>query len=200
MIINISVIFLLLAVYCKRLSHPTFDCYKQSIQLGLCVSLCGDAALVWKLNLLLPGMILFVVVSMFYSKAFTFRPRGGSTGLIMILAGFTTFSFVMDSVSSKYVKLFVLVYTVAIMTMIWRAVVRWQNAPTMSNLYASFGGFSFGISVFLFALDKYQMNFSLTSLWVMLTYYFAQFFITLSVLQYDNVVSEFDYTRDKKRG
>jgi uncharacterized membrane protein YhhN len=165
-----------------------FRRYKTSIMFGLLLSMAGDAMLVWRVSLFIPGLLFFALAHLFYIRAFGFKPYGGGptavSCLILLAITFLTVAPVLEDKPVMY--LLVLLYCCVIFTMAWRSIVCLQTLPGIGSFCACAGAVLFVASDFIIAYDKFSHTIDGAPLYVNTTYFMAQMMIALSAACYDN--------------
>ncbi|VDH91057.1 Hypothetical predicted protein, partial [Mytilus galloprovincialis] len=175
--------------------------YSRRILIGLIFSCFGDVFLVWKhkdMNFEL-GLLMFAVAQTEYARAFGWRPfnlYAGGTFAILGTAVYYFLSSSLDGIMSYLVAL----YITLICTMAWRAVARVQifdDFRTWCKLCVlCSGAMFFVLSDLTIAVDKFCFDVPCAHQIIMLTYYAAQVFIALSVV--DSQVDELLNSNQKK--
>ena len=79
------------------------------------------------------------------------------------------------------------IYSLLLLTMAWRAVARLENTKSIPQLALASGGVSFAVSDTLIAFNLFLTPIKYAQVYIMITYYFAQLGITLSVLDIEKV-------------
>lgn len=74
------------------------------------------------------------------------------------------------------------IYCSLLLTMAWRSVARIENFSSFLQILCGIGGISFAISDTLIAFSMFYGHIPYSKILIMSTYYFAQFGITLSIL------------------
>lgn len=158
--------------------------YKKWISIGLLFSSAGDAALVWPESLFVAGIIMFALAQLCYIRAFGMKPFGSGS----VAATFAVFAFSMyvvvvrDLRDSPLLQSAALGYMLLICTMIWRATASYLSNRILLNGSRFLGAIIFVVSDFMVAWDRFKGPFYLGPFWIMITYYFAQFFIAVSAV------------------
>lgn len=178
----LHIIFVVISSSTEDENHAKLPSYRKSIFIGLLFSLAGDIALIYIDSLFEVGVLLFAVAQALYITAFGFRPLGsGPMAASFGVVGTALYLYVItDSKEGIDLKVLLLVYTVLIITMAWRATVQFAQNPTIENFCACVGAFFFVTSDFILAFDKWKGSFYLAPFWNMVTYYLAQLTIGLS--------------------
>ena len=164
--------------------------YNRKILAGLTLCCTGDALLVWQQmyeELFLLGMLMFAVAMCFYTSAFGFTPFGVKEFLLcaLVMAGFHAM-FIPALLHRTVMLISVIVYICLLGLAEWRAlvgmssceggVIRWRK------VYAAIGITIFIISDCMLGISKFIQPLLFHRFLVMSTYYSAQLFISLSVI------------------
>lgn len=174
--------------------------YRDEVTIGLLFSIIGDACLVWRHTLFIPGAAFFAGAHFFYIRAFRLKPWGLETGGFILVAWTVVVLFFLQSVKERKDIVVLLAYLVLIFSMWWRAIVRWQRDPNLSSLMANLGAFVFLASDFCIAVDKWKMELPMAAVIIMSLYYLAQFLVTMSVYVVRAPELDDEDSREKKRG
>uniref|UniRef100_A0A0B6ZIJ6 lysoplasmalogenase n=1 Tax=Arion vulgaris TaxID=1028688 RepID=A0A0B6ZIJ6_9EUPU len=164
------------------------ECYRYSrrILVGLVFSLIGDILLVWKSspgNLEL-GLFSFAIAQIMYARAFGWRPLKPYPGAAFLALGLVVYSYLQSFLVGPMVYL-ALFYMTLICTMAWRAMARVQfydDLWTWTKLCGCVGAVFFLISDMVIAINMFAFCVPCAHTIIMLTYYAAQFGISLSVV------------------
>jgi len=172
---------LALAVMALRATRITR--YSRWIAFGLIASLAGDILLMLPAGLFVPGLVAFLVAHLCYITALA----GDGAGLRAPRApAFPVFAlaiaillFLWPSLGAMRVP--VTAYVCVIATMAWQAIARWRVRGSTGAMWAAVGAVFFLISDASLATRRFVAPFTGATLVVMLTYYVAQWGLTLSV-------------------
>jgi uncharacterized membrane protein YhhN len=145
---------------------------------GLMLSLCGDVALLWPSEGFLPGLVSFLLAHLAYLVAFTrvqrlaawppaFLVYAGVAGIILWL--------LWPGVPAP-LQIPVLAYVVCLAAMAAQAAVLWQRGAARGAVLA-LGGALFLASDALLAANKFAGPLPLASLWILASYWSAQWCI-----------------------
>lgn len=155
--------------------------YKRLILVGLGFSLFGDILLMLPMDLFISGLIAFAITQIIYTVAFS-SVIGFDTswyrGLPFLVVGIVLIAFLWQDVSN--LRLPVLIYAAVILTMAWQALGQWQRTGEKRALMAFIGAVLFVISDSLLAINRFSHAIPASSLFVLGTYYIAQWFIGTS--------------------
>jgi uncharacterized membrane protein YhhN len=145
---------------------------------GLAASLAGDVALLWPERGFLPGLLCFLAAHLCYLVAFTRRTR-----LAARRGPFVAYALVAGAILAALwpgvpapLRVPVLVYVVALAAMAAQAAVLWRSGAPRGAVLA-LGGALFVASDALLATNRFAGPLPLASLWVLATYWSAQWCI-----------------------
>ncbi|XP_031618085.1 lysoplasmalogenase-like protein TMEM86A isoform X2 [Contarinia nasturtii] len=156
--------------------------YVHKILIALVFSCLGDALL--NHNYFVYGMCAFAVAQLFYIMAFGFEPLKLWIGIILYSAAVFLLWRHLDSV----VLIGLPIYTILLVTMCWRSLAllfftaKVQNSKNILRTICAIGSALFVLSDTMIAIDKFYAPIHNSSVWIMSTYYAAQFGITLSIV------------------
>lgn len=148
---------------------------------ALLVSSLGDACLVARTTLFLPGVLFFAIAQVLYLNGLNMNFKGSKTGSFFVLLGMNTYLCVQTGIESYLMKIVVGIYLCLIFSVGWRATARYEVERSKAALTGSVGALIFMLSDFLIAVDKWNFPLPCVGFLVMSTYYAAQFGLTLSV-------------------
>ncbi|OWF53381.1 lysoplasmalogenase-like protein TMEM86A [Mizuhopecten yessoensis] len=155
--------------------------YSKFVMLGLLISSIGDAFLVSRPTLFIPGMLAFMVAHVCYLLAFgPSEVPDSRIKSIFALAGVASFLYIADAIDSCVMQLILLCYFAVIFTVGWRAEARYERNQTYSALFGSIGMFFFMFSDFIIAIAKWKFYVPFAEFIVLSCYYVAQFCIAIS--------------------
>ena len=148
------------------------------VLVGLACSLAGDVALLWPQQGFLPGLVSFLLAHLAYLKAFTvdrrlaaspwaFAAYAGVAGLIL----WRLWPGVPGALQVPVVA-----YVVCLASMAAQAAVLWQGGDERGRVLA-LGGALFVLSDALLATNKFAGPLPLASLWILSSYWAAQWCI-----------------------
>lgn len=156
--------------------------------LALMFSLAGDILLLFDTQsdlYFILGLISFLMAHLMYSVVFYKRrnPKINPIVLIGILALYTFgfFSILKKGLNNLLIP--VIIYMVVILIMVITSYLRRYNVPKYSFILVFNGALLFVISDSILALHKFYMAIPFASIFVMLTYGLAQYFIVLGLLK-----------------
>lgn len=184
-----TVLLLLLAV---RAMSPVSARYRGTILLGLGFSLLGDIFLMLPVDLFLAGLGAFLLAHLCYMGAF-FSGTDARTRLVSIVPfavfGVANLIGLLPRLESA-MRMPVIAYVIALLLMAGFALARARSlraregaasAVAASARLAAIGAALFVVSDTLLAWDRFGGGIPLASLWVLATYFSAQWYIARSV-------------------
>ncbi len=154
---------------------------------GLVLSLAGDVALLWPASGFLPGLVSFLLAHLAYIAAFSTRARFAARlvpfGAYALVAG-AVLALLWPGVPGA-LRIPVLLYVACLATMAAQAAAVWWTArggerEGLARLGA-IGGALFVLSDALLATNKFAGPLPLASLWVLASYWAAQWCIAGSL-------------------
>ncbi len=183
--------------------------YSWKILIGLVFSALGDIFLVFSdYGFFIHGIASFAMAQFLYAWAFDIWPLKLYVGGICAVIASTIYVCLLPGLHGVMVYVGA-VYCALIFTMMWRAIARvqffndqWvftQDLWKWTKLCSCIGAFFFVVSDFTIALNKFVRPVPYAHVIIMLTYYAAQFHITVSVVdsQVDEVLR---ITREEEEG
>lgn len=145
---------------------------------GLVLSLAGDVALLWPTQGFLPGLVSFLLAHLAYLVAFTrhtrLAARAAPFAVYAVVAGAILW-FLWPGVPGA-LRGPVFAYVVALAAMAAQAAVVWRSGAPGGAMLA-LGGALFVASDALLATNKFSGPLPLASLWILSTYWCAQWCI-----------------------
>ena len=148
------------------------------VLVGLVWSLVGDVALLWPKQGFLPGLVSFLLAHMAYLVAFTrglrLAQRPGSFVVYAAIAA-VILALLWPGVPGA-LRAPVVVYVVALSAMAAQAALLWRSAVERGAVVA-LGGALFMGSDALLAINKFMLPLPAASLWILTTYWAAQWCI-----------------------
>ncbi len=145
---------------------------------GLVLSLAGDVALMWPKEGFLPGLVSFLLAHLCYLVAFTRRaPLAARPAVFVLYAAVaaTILSLLWPGVPGA-LRVPVVLYVGALAAMAAQAAVLWRQGVPRGAVLA-LGGALFMASDALLATNKFAGPLPLASLWILATYWSAQWCI-----------------------
>lgn len=155
--------------------------YKYAIIAGLVFSLAGDIFLMLPRDRFVEGLASFLLAHLCYIAAFTFE--GGGERRLLYAVPFLLYGGLMLRVLLRglgRMKAPVIVYMVVIMLMAWQALNRWAGTGQEGSGLALSGALLFVVSDSILALNRFRRPFASAQLFIMGTYFMAQWLIALS--------------------
>ena len=157
------------------------------VRIGLVLSLVGDVFLLWPKEGFLPGLVSFLLAHLAYIAAFCVPARLAARPLV-----FAGYGVVAALILSQLwpgvpgaLRAPVLAYVVCLATMAAQAAVWWRasagNADEGHARAAAIGGLLFMVSDSLLAINKFALPLPFASLWILATYWAAQWSIASSL-------------------
>jgi uncharacterized membrane protein YhhN len=160
-----------------RRGHDT-PLVRRWILVGLVFSLAGDVALMWPDRGFLPGLVSFLLAHLAYLVAFTrVRPLGQRAGpfvLYAVVAG-GVLALLWPGVPAG-LRVPVLAYVACLAAMAAQAAVLWRCGEPRGAVLAT-GGALFLASDALLATNRFAAPLPMASLWILATYWAAQWCI-----------------------
>lgn len=148
------------------------------VLLGLGASLAGDVALLWPQGGFLPGLVSFLLAHLAYTWAFTRGRRFGASAwpfvAYAVLAG-AILAHLWPGVPAA-LRGPVVAYVAALAAMAAQAAVLWRSGVPRGAVLA-LGGALFIASDALLATNKFAGPLPMASLWILVTYWSAQWSI-----------------------
>ena len=145
---------------------------------GLCFSLAGDVFLMWPQQGFLPGLVSFLLAHLAYLWAFTRVSRFAATPWVFVAYGalaLLILSQLWPGVPGA-LRLPVVAYVLALASMAAQAAVVWRSGAPRGAVLA-LGGLLFMTSDALLATNKFGGGLPMASLWILSTYWSAQWCI-----------------------
>jgi uncharacterized membrane protein YhhN len=161
----------------SNLSNP-INFYQTAILAGLIFSTIGDVFLIKDKQFFVQGLVAFLIGHICYIAAFWTNPNWLS--LIFYLLYVIFFLKILWKDLGK-LKIPVGIYATAIALMSWMALSKTIEHHNHHTLHAFLGSLMFVISDSLLAYNKFKLPFRLAPLFVLGTYFLAQWLIATSV-------------------
>ena len=177
---------LLVIAHAWRRGQPG-DARRRALLAGLSLSLLGDVALLWPQQGFLPGLVAFLLAHLAYLWAFTRGVRLAAwapafVGYALLAAGvlWLLWPGVPAPLRAPVVAYVLCLAAMAAQTACWwRA--RRGSAQAGLALGAALGGLLFLTSDALLATDRFHTPLPLSALWILATYWAAQWLIASSL-------------------
>jgi uncharacterized membrane protein YhhN len=156
--------------------------YKTAILVGLGLSLIGDVFLIFDKQMFVPGLIVFLLAHLCYIAAFYQLPVGPNA-IYSAVPFVLFFGFFMRILWRGLgpMKIPVFIYALAICMMGRFAMNRYLNLPTAENALAFAGALIFIMSDSFLAFDKFKKPIAKKDIYILGTYFLAQWLIALSI-------------------
>lgn len=157
--------------------------YRRAVLAGLLLSTLGDIWLMLPWDAFVAGLASFLLAHLAYLFAFTRRVR-----LQPLRWPFLAYAVLAAAVLALLwprlpdaLRVPVVIYVLALAAMAAQAAVVALRQPSHSSTAAALGGLSFVVSDALLAIDRFHTPLPLAPLWVLASYWVAQFLIGRSV-------------------
>ena len=163
--------------------------YHWAILAGLLFSMIGDIFLIDPQTYFLYGLASFFVAHLWYILAFVksgnkFNP----ISLLAFVVGFFIFLSVVGGVP-EIIKIPVIAYTLVISTMLCFAFNFWLTRRSTKASFAVVGAILFVLSDAIIAFNRFSHQFFLAKIFILVTYFTAQWLIARSVGVGENEIS-----------
>ncbi len=156
--------------------------YQRAIVAGLLFSLAGDIFLMLPRDHFIAGLLSFLAAHVAYIVAFLDGTRLGQRPLLVIpllLLAAVVLWILWPRLGP--LRLPVIIYVAALVTMAWQASVRAALLPSPLTRAAAIGAILFVISDGVLSIDRFRFKFRAAQAVIMSTYVAAQMLIALSV-------------------
>ena len=157
------------------------------IVVGLVLSLAGDIALLWPRQGFVPGLVAFLLAHLAYIRAFCVPARFAARPWLFVLYGVVAallLSQLWHGVPAA-LQVPVVAYVLCLASMAAQAAVWWRVAEGSTTQMwarrAALGGVLFMLSDTLLAFNKFDGPLPLASLWILASYWLAQWCIANSL-------------------
>lgn len=156
---------------------------RRLVRIGLMLSLAGDVFLLWPKEGFLPGLVAFLLAHLAYIAAFCVPVRLAARPLVFAVYGVVAALILWQLWPGVpgALRVPVLGYVVCLATMAAQAAVWWRSASGSSDerlaRAAAIGGVLFMASDSLLAINKFAQPLPLAPLWILATYWAAQWSI-----------------------
>ncbi|MCL4184749.1 MAG: hypothetical protein KJ011_15015 [Burkholderiaceae bacterium] len=166
-----------------RGGHAVDARLRRGVLAGLAFSLAGDVLLMLSPALFVGGLLAFLVAHLCYLYAFTADTRlfARRLPLLVLVAIGAAVLFFLWSGLAPALEGPVIAYVAVLVAMAAQAVARWQVHPGPRTGMAALGGVLFVASDALLAIDRFRTPIPAAALWVLATYWAAQWSIAQSV-------------------
>jgi uncharacterized membrane protein YhhN len=169
---------ILIALQTKNTVSPF---YTYAIACGLVFSLAGDIFLMLPADRFIAGLVSFLLAHLLYIAAFTFegtRAPGLVTAIPFLIYGALMLRILLPHLGGMKVP--VIIYMLVISVMAWQALNRWIGGAEQGSAPALAGALLFVVSDSLLAMNRFKRQFQNAQLYIMSTYFMAQWLIALS--------------------
>jgi uncharacterized membrane protein YhhN len=156
------------------------DGYGRLIVFGLACSLVGDVFLMLRPARFVAGLVAFFFAHVIYIVAFTGRSGPGNYGLAVLLAGLGVAIYAYLRPGLGTLRLPVLAYVAAIVTMVWTAVTAWTTHGGPGAAAAAAGALFFLASDTSLGIARFRHRYPGAQAVTLGTYYLGQWLIALS--------------------
>ena len=160
---------------------------RRFVRIGLVLSLLGDVALLWPMEGFLPGLVAFLLAHLAYIAAFCVPVRLAARPSVFVVYAAIA-ALILAQLWAGVpgaLRAPVVAYVLCLATMAAQAGVWWRvsagHADAALARRAALGGLLFLASDSLLAINKFGLPLPLASLWILLTYWLAQWFIATSL-------------------
>lgn len=161
--------------------HTVSSFYRYAILCGLLFSLAGDIFLMLPTDRFIAGLVSFLLAHLCYIAAFTFE--GAHAPNFLYAMPFLMYGVVMVRIlwpGLANMKAPVMVYMLVIIAMAWQALNRWTGTAEQGSALAFAGALLFVASDSLLAVNRFKKRIRGAQLYIMSTYFMAQWLIALS--------------------
>jgi uncharacterized membrane protein YhhN len=157
---------------------------RRFVLIGIALSLAGDVFLLWPKEGFLPGLVSFLLAHLAYIAAFCVPVRLAAKPWLFV-AYAALAALILSQLWSGVpaaLRVPVLAYVLCLATMAAQAAVWWRSAPAQAAArWAALGGLLFMASDSLLAFNKFGQPLPLSALWILATYWLAQWCIASSL-------------------
>ena len=168
---------------------------RRFIRIGLVLSLIGDVCLMWPVQGFLPGLVAFLLAHLAYIAAFCVPVRLAARPLVFVVYALIAAAILLALWAGVPAPLRapVLGYVVCLATMAAQSFVWWRSSRVTPAeplaRWAALGGALFMLSDGLLATNKFALPLPLPSLWILASYWAAQWAIASSLAAKPSVTS-----------
>lgn len=160
--------------------------YRRAVLAGLLLSLLGDVFLMLPGDRFAFGLGSFLLAHLCYLRAL--RMRGGWFHPVWPVLAYDVIAAAMLAYLWPHLptelKVPVVVYVAALAGMAAQAACVWREHPRVATALAAAGGACFVISDALLAVDRFAVKISFASVWVLVSYWMAQWLIGRSTMPF----------------
>lgn len=172
----LTMLAIILLAFFNSSAPMTF--YQKAVLVGLLFSTVGDVFLIKDKQFFVQGLVLFLLGHICFIAAFWTSPNWLSLSFYLVYFAF--FFWVLWSHLGS-LKIPVVVYAVALTLMSWMALSRTIENHNHHTFHAFLGSVVFIASDSLLAFNKFKKSIPLAHLYILATYFVAQWLIALSV-------------------
>jgi uncharacterized membrane protein YhhN len=172
---------LLIILIAAKAKNPVSEFYRYAIVAGLVCSLAGDIFLMLPRERFIAGLFSFLLAHLCYIAAFMFE--GAHAFRLLYAIPFLVYGALMLRVllpGLGSMKTPVIIYMLVIILMAWSALNRWLQTSQEGSAPAFTGAMLFVVSDSILALNRFKRRFPSAQLYIMTTYFMAQWLIALS--------------------
>ena len=179
---------LIFAIMSTKLQHTSFPAYRSKIICGLVLSMVGDALLVWRFTLFIPGLLFFALAHICYINAFQLTPLGSAPTIVScMIPAVASYLVILPGITEgASMCLMVALYSALLFTIVWRSIVYYQTCPGFGSFCACSGAIIFSVSDFLISYDKWRSPIAGAAFYVHATYFMAQMLIATSAVCHED--------------
>ncbi len=172
-----------IVVLVARHAVPASAKLRTAVLAGLVGSLLGDVLLMLSPQLFVAGLLAFLLAHLCYLRAFAIDTRWFDDRVALLVLAAIGIGVLAGLWSALPVPLKapVLAYVVVIVAMAAQAFARRREHPSRATTAAAIGATLFVASDALLAIDRFRTPIPLAPLWVLATYWLAQWGIAQSV-------------------
>ncbi len=180
----LTTVLIILFAWPRGAAQPVL---RRWIRAGLLLSLVGDVALLWPKQGFLPGLIAFLLAHLAYIAAFCVPARLAARPLAFVVCALVAAVILSQLWAGVPAALRapVVAYVLCLATMASQAAVWWRVAAGRADAtlarHAAIGGALFMVSDSLLAINRFALPLPLSSLWILLPYWVAQWCIAASL-------------------
>ncbi len=175
----LTMFFIILIAW--QTKNPVSSFYKYAIICGLVFSLTGDIFLMLPADRFISGLLSFLLAHLLYITAFTFegaRSPGVLSAVLLLIYGALMLRILLPHLGSM--KAPVVIYMLVILLMAWQSLNRWMVTGEQGSALAFAGALLFVVSDSLLAVNRFKSRFQNAQIYIMSTYFMAQWLIALS--------------------
>jgi uncharacterized membrane protein YhhN len=173
----------LLLLIVVQTANPVSKSYQWAVAVGLAFALCGDVFLMLPQDLFVAGLICFLLTHCAYIIALTSNVRLAAVPATFVACAVLALGIIWGLWAGlpPELRIPVAAYALVLALMAAQAISRAQHLATGPARLAAIGGILFLASDTLLAYGRFRFAVPFGPLWVLGTYYAAQWFIARSV-------------------